>query len=164
MNNSFFEHVKSELSEYGRSLGRVGQLRLIGLVSRVLGLFLLIFTLILFALALFTFIAVAAIDLLGAYMPVWAASLVVSCAYLLLIVLAIVCRKPLFIHPFIRLLSKQCRSEEELAIKTLEAEHEVNVQLVRMQCEVDNATRELAFYTSLFSRVRELIRKVFHKR
>ena len=157
MENEIFEQIKSELTEYGKSVGEVGRLRLIGIISRVLGLFLLIFTLVLCALALFTFGAVAAIDAMSAYMPVWAAALIIGSAYIVLIVIALVCRKPLFIHPFIKMLSTEIQTEEELALKTMEAEHQVELQNVRIECQVENATRELNFYMNLFSRVWNLI-------
>ena len=157
MENEIFEQIKSELTEYGKSVGEVGRLRLIGIISRVLGLFLLIFTLTLCVLALFTFGAVAAIDAMSAYMPVWAAALIISSAYIVLIIIAIAFHKPLFIHPFIKLLSQEIQTEEELALKTMEAEHQVELQNVRIECQVENATRELNFYMNLFSRMWNLI-------
>lgn len=153
MENEVFNQIKDELTTYGKSVGEVGKLRLIGIVSRVLGLFLMIFTIVLCALALLTFGAVAAIDAMSAVMPVWAAALIISSIYVLLIAIAIVGRKPLFIHPFIALMAKQIRSEEELALKTMEAEHQAEIERVRIECHVENATRELDFYASLLSRV-----------
>lgn len=158
MDNSFFAALKQELAEYGKALGEVGQLRLIGIISRVLGMFLLIFTLVLCALALFAFIAVALIDVLSSYLPVWASALIVGSIYVVLILLAIVCRKPLFIHPFIKLMTKQIRSEEELALKTIEAEHKAELAQVRITGEVENATREFNFVVSLFSRLWDIIK------
>lgn len=158
MDNSFFAELKQELAEYGKALGEVGQLRLIGIISRVLGMFLLIFTLVLCALALFAFIAVALIDVLSSYLPVWASALIVGSIYVVLILLAIVCRKPLFIHPFIKLMTKQIRSEEELALKTIEAEHKAELAQVRITGEVENATREFNFVVSLFSRLWDVIK------
>ena len=158
MDNSFFAELKQELVEYGKALGEVGQLRLIGIISRGLGMFLLIFTLVLCALALFAFIAVALIDVLSSYLPVWASALIVGSIYVVLILLAIVCRKPLFIHPFIKLMTKQIRSEEELALKTIEAEHKAELAQVRITGEVENATREFNFVVSLFSRLWDIIK------
>lgn len=158
MENGFFNQIKQELTQYGQSLGEVGQLRLVGLISRLLGLFLLIFTLVLCVLALFTFGAVALIDILAQYMAVWQAALIVGSAYVLLIVIAILCRRPLFIHPFIKLLTKQIKTEEELELKIIEAEHKADVQRVRMECQVENATREFDFYINLISRVWDLIK------
>lgn len=157
MGNEFFNQLKAEVTEYGKSLGNVGKLRLIGIISRVLGLFLLIFTVVLCGLAFFTFGAVAVIDILANYMPVWAAALIMGSAYVLLIAIVITCRKQLFIHPFIKLLSKQIRSEEELALKTMEAEHKAEIQQVRMQCHIENATRELDFYANLLSRAWDVL-------
>ena len=158
MDNSFFAELKQELAEYGKALGEVGQLRLIGIISRVLGMFLLIFTLVLCALALFAFIAVALIDVLSSYLPVWASALIVGSIYVVLILLAIACRKPLSIHPFIKLMTKQIRSEEELALKTIEAEHKAELAQVRITGEVENATREFNFVVSLFSRLWDVIK------
>ena len=165
MENELIEKIKTEATVYGKALGNVGKLRLIGIVSRVLGLFLFIFTLVLCALALFTFGAVAAIDAMSAFMPVWAAALIISSAYVVLIVIAIVCRKTLFIHPFISLMSKQLiTSQEQLDIETLKAEHEVELQNVKLETRVENATRELNSYINLAARVWRLVSGFFRKR
>lgn len=158
MESEILDKIKDEAKTYGKALGKVGKLRLIGIVSRVLGLFLLIFCLILCGLAVFTFAAVAAIDAMSACMPVWAASLIVGCAYLVLIIVAVIARKPLFIHPFIALLSKQViGTEEELAIETMKAEHAVELEQVRIQSEVENATRTVTFYINLLGRLKNLL-------
>ena len=164
MENEFITQVKEELSAYGKALGRVGQLRLIGIVSRVLGMFLMIFTVVLCALALFTFGAVAAIDAMSVHMPVWAAALIIGSAYLVLIIVAILCRKPLFIHPFIRLLSKQIKSEEELELKTIEAQHTAEIHQVRIENQVENATRELEFFVNLLSRLWSTLSRLFRRK
>ena len=165
MENELIEKIKTEATVYGKALGNVGKLRLIGIVSRVLGLFLFIFTLVLCALALFTFGAVAAIDAMAAFMPVWAAALIISSAYVVLIIIAIVCRKTLFIHPFISLMSKQLiTSQEQLDIETLKAEHEVELQNVKLETRVENATRELNSYINLVTRVWRLVSGFFRKR
>ena len=163
MENEFFNQIKTEVTEYGKSVGEVGKLRLISILSRMLGLFLLILTVVLCALALFTFAAVAIIDILANYMPVWSAALLIGSTYIVLIAIAIVCRKQLFIHPFIKLLSKQITTEEELAFKTMEAEHKAELQQVRMQCHVENATRELDFYAGLLSRAWDALKGLLHK-
>ena len=43
MDHDVIGQIKREVSLYGQSLGEVGRLRLIRLISRVLGLFLLMF-------------------------------------------------------------------------------------------------------------------------
>ncbi len=150
MENKLFEQVKDEAITYGKALGKVGKLHFIGIVSRVLGLFLLILTVVLCVFALFTFGAVAAIDVLAKYMPVWAAALLIGSTYLVLMIVAVLARKPLFVHPFISLLTKQViGTQEQLTIETLKAEQEVTLQTVRIETKVDNATRELNFYTYL---------------
>ena len=154
MENELFEKIKSEATVYGKAIGHVGRLHLIGLISRVLGLFLLIFTVILCVLALFTFGAVAAIDVMGNYMPVWAAALIIGSVYLVIILMAVLCRRQLFVQPFIALLSKHLiHTQEELDIETLKATHEVELQTVRIETRIENATRELDFYASLITRV-----------
>ena len=152
MENDYVNQIKDEVSAYGESLCEVGRLRLVGIVSRILGQFLLIFTVVLLVFALLSFAAVAAIDALSNCMPVWAAALIVGTVFLILLVIAVVCRKPLFIHPFILLMTKQIRSEEELALKTMEAEHHAEIQGLRLENRVENATRELNLYASLFGR------------
>ena len=159
MENDFANQIKNELTDYGKSLGEIGKLHLVGLVSRVLGLFLLLFTIVLCAISLFTFAAVAVIDVLANYMPVWGAALVIGGTYVLIIIIAILCRKQLFIQPFIKLLTKQIRTEEELELKTLEAENNARLHRVRMECQVQNATRELTFYVQLLKR---LWNAIFH--
>lgn len=159
MENDFVSQVKSELTEYSKSLAEIGKLRLISIVSRVLGLFLLILTVVLCAIGLFAFASVAAINALTACMPLWAAALIVGAVFLLLIILAIVCRKPLFVHPFIRLMSNQIRSEEELALRTIEAENNAQLQRVKMECRVQNATQQFHFLTSLIGKIWNLFVK-----
>ena len=159
MENDFVSQVKSELTEYSKSIAEIGKLRLIGIVSRVLGLFLLILTVVLCAIGLFAFASVAAINALTASMPLWAAALIVGAVFLLLIILAIVCRKPLFVHPFIRLMSNQIRSEEELALRTIEAENNAQLQRVKMECRVQNATQQFHFVTSLIGKIWNLFVK-----
>ena len=164
MENEMIEQIKQEATTFCKALGNAGRWHLIGIVSRVLGLFLLIFTLVLCVLALFTFGAVAAIDVMAQYMPVWAAALIISSLYLLLIVVAILCRKPLFVHPFIRLLSKHViGTQEELVLETLKAEHEVDLQKVKIETRVENATREINFYANLLSRLWKTLSGWLHK-
>ena len=96
--------------------------------------------------------------------PVWAAALIISSLYLLLIVVAILCRKPLFVHPFIRLLSKHViGTQEELVLETLKAEHEVDLQKVKIETRVENATREINFYANLLSRLWKTLSGWLHK-
>lgn len=163
MENDVFEQIKQEVSTYGQSMGEVGRLRLVSIVSRVLGLFLLIFTIVLCVFALLAFGAVAAIHALSACMPIWAASLIIGSIYIVLIAVTIMCRKQLFINPFIHLMDKQVHTEEELALKTMEAEHKAELQRVRMECQVENATRELDFYANLLSRAWNFITGKLHR-
>lgn len=153
MENNFWDSLKKEIVSCGQSYGEVGKLRLIGIISRILGLFLLIFTVILLLFALLAFGAVAALHAMTNVMPLWAAALLLGAGYIILIVVVIALRKPLFIHPFIRLMSKQLRSEEELALKTLEAEHQVELDYLRIENRVETATREMNLYIAIIGRV-----------
>ena len=154
MESQFFEKIKEEATVYGKALSNVGKLRLIAIISRVLGLFLLIFTIVLCLFALFSFGAVAAISALSACMPVWAAALIIGSVYIIIIALAIIFRRPLFIHPFIALLTDQViGTQEQLDLETVKAEHEVELQNVRLETKVENATREIDFYFRLASRI-----------
>ena len=154
MENSFFEGIKDDATRYGQALGKAGQLRLVGMTSRIIGLFLLIFTITLCVLALFTFGAVAAIDAMATCMPVWAAALIVGSAYVVLIAIAILCRKPLFVNPFIKVLSKQVvNTEEELDLAVVKADHEVEMESVRIRAKVENTTRAIDFYAGLINRI-----------
>lgn len=150
--DSFVENMKEELTGYGKSMTEVGKLRLIGIISRLLGRFLLLLTVVLCVLALLAFVAVAVIDALSQVLPVWAAALIIGSIYLVLIVVAILCRKQLFVNPFIKLLSKDIKSEEELAIETLEAEHEADLHMVEMKNNVRNFSRDMSVFARLIGR------------
>ena len=153
MEKEMLEQLKEEVTSCGTSFGEVGRLRLVGAVSRIAGQFLLIFTIVLFVFAFLSFGAVAAINAMSAVMPVWGAALIMGGVYVVLIIIAIACRKPLFIHPFIKLMNKETATEEELALKTMEAEHKAEIQYIRLESRVENATRELSLYANLVSRV-----------
>ena len=83
--------------------------------------------------------------------------------YFLLIVITISCRKQLFIHPFIRLLTAEIKTEEELEKKTIEADYQVDLRRMRIETQVENATREFTFYTKLVYRVWNFITGKFRK-
>lgn len=154
METTFYESIKNEAVTYGKSIGRVGQLRLIGIISRVLGLFLLIFNIVLCVFALFAFGAVAAIDALSQCMPVWAAALIASAVCLLLMAIVVAARKPLFVHPFIALMSKQLiDTEEHLEVETIKAEHEMELQTLRIGTKIENATHDVSFVVGLGMRI-----------
>ena len=158
METTVYDTIKNEAVSYGKSIGRFGQLHLIGVISRVLGLFLLIFNIVLCVFALFAFGAVAAINALSNCMPVWAAALIFVAVCLLLIIVVIAARKPLFVHPFIALLSKQViDTEEHLEVETLKAEHEMKLQTVRIETEIENATRGVSFYVGLATRIWKML-------
>lgn len=164
MENDFFESLKHELTACGKSLGEVGRLRLIGIISRILGLFLLIFTVVLCVFALLAFASVAALNAMMNVMPLWGAALILGAVYVLLIIVVIACRKPLFIHPFIQLMSKQLGTEEELALKTLEAEHQAEIDYLRIENRVTNTTREINLYIASIRRAWSWLSSLLHKK
>ena len=149
----FVKEVKSEISDYGKSLTEVGKLRLAGVVSRVLGLFLLLLAVLLCVVGLFTFAGIAAVAALSLYMPVWAAALIVTGVYVLILIVLVAFRKPLFIHPFIAMMTRSAKSERELEMQIIEAKHQAELQRVRIEGQVETATRELDFYTRLVQRI-----------
>ncbi|MBR1877375.1 MAG: phage holin family protein [Paludibacteraceae bacterium] len=128
MDNDFINQVQADASAYLSTRTLLGKLRIIGGVSRVLGLFLLVLTTVLLLFGFLGLCSVAAVLALGNCMPVWAAALVVGAAYVLLIILAFIFRKQLFINPFVKLLSgiffeKEGRQIEELRLRK-EAEND----------------------------------------
>ena len=149
----FVNEVKSEIADYGKSLTEVGKLRLAGMVSRVLGLFLLLLAVLLCIVGVFTFAAIAAIAAMSLYMPVWAASLIVVGVYVLLLFVLLAFRKPLFVHPFIALMTGKAKTERDLDMQILDAKHNAELQRVRIEGQVETATRELDFYTRLVQRI-----------
>lgn len=153
MDNDVIGQIKNEVKTYGESIGEVGKLRLIGLISRVLGLFLMMFIVLLLVFALLSFGAVAIIDRLSYHMPIWAAALLMGALYLVLIIIVFACRKPLFVNPFIKQMSAEITTEEELALKTIEAEHKVELQTIQLNNQVTNATQNINLVLSLASRV-----------
>ena len=154
MEKTFVDQIKEEATQYGKAVGEVGKLRMIGIASRVLGLFLLIFTLVLCVFALFTFGAVSAINAMSVCMPVWAASLIVCGAYIVLIIVLIAARQPLFIHPFIALLSKHMiGSQRELDMEILKAEHEVEKHHLRIGSRVESTVGEFKFIVRIITRI-----------
>ena len=164
MEKTFFEQLKEELLIAAKAVGNVGRLRLVAIVSRILGLFLLIFTLVLCIFALLAYGSVAAINALSACMPVWSSALIMVGVFVILMLIAIALRRTLFINPFIRLMTDQLiASEEQLALKEVHAVHEAELEAVRMQTRVENATRELNFYVSLYRRIRGAIAGLWKK-
>ena len=153
MDHDVIGQIKREVSLYGQSLGEVGRLRLIRLISRVLGLFLLMFIVLLLVFALLSFGAVAIIDALTNHMPLWAAALILGVLYLLLIAVVIACRKPLFVHPFIKLMDSEISTEEELALKMIEAKHNVELQSIELNNQVAGATQSLNLILSIIGRI-----------
>ena len=125
MDNNYLDQVQTDLKAYVKTQMTIGKLQLVGGISRILGIFLLALTIILLLFALLYFLAVSAISALSIALPLWASALIMAAFYLLLILIAIVCRKQLFINPFVRRLSqiffareKQEMEEEQLRKET----------------------------------------------
>jgi hypothetical protein len=75
---------------------------------------------------LLSFLAVSAISVLSIALPLCASALIMAAFYLLLILIAIVCRKQLFINPFVRRLSQIffAREKQEMEEEQLRKEAE----------------------------------------
>ena len=126
MDNNYIDQVQTDLKAYIKTKTTIGKLRLIGGASRILGIFLLALTIILLLFALLAFLSVSAISALSSVLPLWAAALIITAFYLLLILIAIVCRKQLFINPFVRRLSQIffAREKQEMEEELLRKEAE----------------------------------------
>lgn len=151
MENELLGQMKTEATEYVKSVGDAGKYHVIGGVSRMLGLFLLILTVVLCAIVFLMFGAVAVVAALATSMPLWAASLLVGSVFIVLLLIALIWRKPLFVHPFIRLMAKEVKTEDALANKITEAKHNAEIQRVKMECHAEEAVRDVKYYAGLIS-------------
>ena len=126
MDNNYLDQVHADLKAYVKTQMTIGKLQLLGGISRILGIFLLALTIILLLFALLSFLAVSAISALSIALPLWASALIMAAFYLLLILIAIVCRKQLFINPFVRRLSQIffAREKQEMEEEQLRKEAE----------------------------------------
>lgn len=126
MDNNYLDQVQTDLKAYVKTQMTIGKLQLVGGISRILGIFLLALTIILLLSALLSFLAVSAISALSIALPLWASALIMAAFYLLLILIAIVCRKQLFINPFVRRLSQIffAREKQEMEEEQLRKEAE----------------------------------------
>ena len=126
MDNNYLDQVQTDLKAYVKTQMTIGKLQLVGGISRILGVFLLALTIILLLFALLSFLAVSAISALSIALPLWASALIMAAFYLLLILIAIVCRKQLFINPFVRRLSQIffAREKQEMEEEQLRREAE----------------------------------------
>ena len=126
MDNNYIDQVQTDLKAYVKTQMTIGKLQLVGGISRILGIFLLALTIILLLFAQLSFLAVSAISALSIALPLWASALIMAAFYLLLILIAIVCRKQLFINPFVRRLSQIffAREKQEMEEEQLRKEAE----------------------------------------
>ena len=126
MDNNYIDQVQTDLKAYVKTQMTIGKLQLVGGISRILGIFLLTLTIILLLFALLSFLAVSAISALSIALPLWASALIMAAFYLLLILIAIVCRKQLFINPFVRRMSQIffAREKQEMEEEQLRKEAE----------------------------------------
>ena len=126
MDNNYLDQVQTDLKAYVKTQMTISKLQLVGGISRILGIFLLTLTIILLLFALLSFLAVSAISALSIALPLWASALIMAAFYLLLILIAIVCRKQLFINPFVRRLSQIffAREKQEMEEEQLRKEAE----------------------------------------
>ena len=157
MENELLSQIKTEATEYVKSVSDAGKYHAVGAISRILGMFLLLLTVLLCAIVFLTFAAVAAVAALATCMPLWAAALVVGSVFALLIVIALIWRKALFVHPLIRRMTKEAATEEDLANKITEAKHHAEIQRVKMECHAENAVRDVKYYAGLIAQMWEAV-------
>lgn len=112
MANPFVDQVKADASAYLNTQSILSRLRIVGGVSRILGLFLLTLSIVLLLFGFIAFCGVAAVIGLSSCMPLWAAALVMGAVFVLATILVYLFRKPLFINPFVAILSKSLFAEE----------------------------------------------------
>lgn len=136
--NHFFNQVQTDVKDYVSTQTTIGKLRLVSAVSRILGVFLFTITLILLAFALLCFLAVAAISALSVVVPLWAAALIVAALYLLLIIIAIVGRKGLFVRPFVRKLNTILAVEGTQEADEPRLQEKANLQLEKINMDINN--------------------------
>lgn len=136
--NHFFNQVQTDVKDYVSTQTTIGKLRLVSAVSRILGVFLFTITLILLAFALLCFLAVAAISALSVVVPLWAAALIVAALYLLLIIIAIVGRKGLFVRPFVRKLNTILAVEGTQEADEPRLQEKASLQLEKINMDINN--------------------------
>ena len=128
MESEFVDQVRNDVTAYLNTQTIVGRLKIVGGASRVVGFFLLLLAIVLLACSITAFCSVAAIVWLSYYLPLWAAALIIAGIYVIFLILIIIFRKPLFINPFVRILSgmlfeKEGREIEEERLRK-EAEND----------------------------------------
>lgn len=98
--------VQDDVNSWLRTQYGLLRLRLTGGISRILGFLLLLITVVLLVFAIFILGSIAAISAMSDCMPVWAASLIFVGVFVILVVLVVIFRRPLFFDPFVGRLSR----------------------------------------------------------
>ncbi len=102
---SSLEQLIQDGKAYLQRRGDLCRLELVDKLSIVLGLFFTCLVVGLLLLAAVGYFSVAIVNSLSLCMPVWAACCIIGGVFVVLSVVAYLCRRPLFINPLIRLLS-----------------------------------------------------------
>ena len=156
------EQILSEVETYAKSEYELARLQVVEIASRVVGSLLLTICLILIAFAVLSFCASAAIFALSAYIPTWAACLIIGAFYLLLIPILLISGKPLFIDPLVKKMSG-FKNLEELKYETLRAEGRAAVQRERLNGHLRFARAMYNHYSQLAQTAWSVIRGLFSK-
>ena len=99
------KQAQEDVQEWVKTRYTLTKLRLTGVISRLLGMVLMLVSIIFLIFASLIFGSIAAISALADCMPVWAASLIFVGLFIAMIVCVIGLRKQLFINPFVRKVS-----------------------------------------------------------
>ncbi|MGM9836890.1 MAG: phage holin family protein [Paludibacteraceae bacterium] len=105
MDEAQYQKIVEDSRAYLNTRYELLRLSLLEKLSRVLGLLLLALTVVLLLFAVLAFGALALVYVLAQWIPVWSAFLIIGAVFLLLLVLAFVCRKQWFINPIVGALS-----------------------------------------------------------
>ncbi len=102
---SSLEQLVEDAKAYLQRRGDLCRLELVDKLSVILGLLFAFLVLGLLLLVAVGYFSVAIVNSLSICMPVWAACCIMGGVFILLSIVAFLCRRPLFINPLIRFLS-----------------------------------------------------------
>jgi len=105
MDNSPYSQLLSDVQSYFSRRYDLFLVRLLEKVSRILGLLIAIVVVLFLSSIVVIFGGIALAYVLGQWLPMWAAYLIIGAVFTLLLVLAIAFRKQLFVNPIVGVLS-----------------------------------------------------------
>lgn len=105
MDETQYQKLLDDCKSYLNTRYDLFRLSLLAKLSKILGLILLALVVVLLVFAVLSFGALALVFVLAQWLPLWASFLIIGGVFLLLLVLAILFRKQLFVNPLIGTLS-----------------------------------------------------------